>query len=192
MIRGFLRNESGNMSMELLIVLPLFATILIGSFAFWDAFRSQSQTAKVAYAVSDILSRYDVVDDADMVEIVALTNKMLDPSLDRRVVRITSICFADDKFNVLWSYTSHASDVGAVEALTDNTIPLDFMPTMSDQESIILTELQVRWRPIFDYIGLTEQTWSNTLVTRPRFTMIMPHSSLNPASTCPIDTSEST
>ncbi len=187
----FLRDETGSMSLELLVILPLFATILVASLAFWDGYRTKSQTAKIAYTASDIISRYDVIDDSSMGEVVAMIDKMLDPGLDHRIVRVSSICFADDRYTVLWSHATNSNDVTPVAPLTDAQIPVDFLPLLEDQESVILTEIHARWRPIFDYIGLTEQSWANTLVTRPRFKEIVPHQQLNDSTICPVDTDTS-
>lgn len=184
----FLRNETGSMSLELLVVLPLFVTVLVASLAFWDGYRTKSQTAKIAYTASDILSRYDVIDDASMGEVVAMIEKMLDPGLDHRSVRVSSICFADDRYTVLWSHATNSSDAATVKPLTDAEIPPDFLPLLEEQESVILTEVHARWRPMFDYIGLTEQFWRNTLVTRPRFKEIVPHKQLNESTICPVET----
>lgn len=183
--RGLRSDEHGTITIELLVVLPLFGFLLIGGVAFWDAFRSNSLTSKVAYTISDIMSRHDVVDDADMDNVASLATKMLPPEVTQRVLRITSICFEDDQHRVMWSYVASTADATPPDPMTDETIPLEIMPTMEPQDSVIVTEVKVRWESHFTSIGMDPQEWRSRLVTRPRFVKIISHTGLNAAKICP-------
>lgn len=185
--RDLLRDERGNITMEFVIVMPLFTFIIMGSLVFWDAFRSNSQAAKLSYTVSDIVSRHQDVDDVDMADLFGLQDKMMDPRLDRRTLRISSICFDDNTYKVLWSDVKNGNDVAGLAPLSDEDIPVGIMPTMAPQDSIILTEVEARWQPFFGNVGIGEKTWRSELVTRPRFVKIIPHETLNPATVCPIN-----
>jgi Flp pilus assembly protein TadG len=179
-----LRDERGTISIEFMIVMPLLLFLTISGLGFWDAFQSNSKTAKIAYTVSDIMSRYDVVDDTDMTYLYAVQDKMLSPDLDRRSLRISSICFEDGIHRVLWSYTASSADIVDPGALTDEDIPLEILPAMAPQDSVILTELEARWQPHFN-VGIGSRMWRSELVTRPRFVKIIPHTTLNPSNICP-------
>lgn len=181
----FLRDERGAISMEFVIWFPLLMFILLGCFVWFDAFRSSSQTSKVAYTVSDIVSRYESVDNARMADLFALQSKMLPPGVDRRALRITSICFAGGEHHVLWSQSANGADVEPMPEMTESDIPFALLPAMAEQESVILTEVRARWRPLTTYVGLGEKVWGSELVTRPRFTNIVPHADLNSATICP-------
>ncbi len=180
-----LRDETGSISIEFMIVMPLLLFLVTGGIEFWDAFHSNSQTAKIAYTVSDIMSRHDVVDDTDMAYLYSMQDKMLSPDLDRRSLRISSICFEDGIHRVLWSYSASSNDIVPLGALTGEEIPVQIMPEMVPQDSVILTEVAVRWQPHFLNIGLGSRTWRSELVTRPRFVKIIPHTTLNPSNICP-------
>jgi Flp pilus assembly protein TadG len=180
----FLRAESGSISMEFVIVMPLLLFLTIGGLGFWDAFQSKSKTAKVAYTVSEIMSRHDVVDDTDMAYLFNVQDKMLASDLDRRSLRISSICFEDGAYRVLWSYTANSADITDPGALRDEDIPVAILPAMAPQDSIILTEVEAHWRPHMQ-VGVGDQTWRNELVARPRFVKIIPHTTRNPANICP-------
>ncbi len=181
---GVRRDERGTLSIEFMIVMPLLLFLVTGGIEFWDAFHSNSQTAKIAYTVSDIMSRYDVVDDTDMTNLYAVQDKMLSPDLDRRSLRISSICFEDGIHRVLWSYTSSSNDIAGPDALTDEKIPVEILPLMVPQDSVILTEVEARWQPHLN-VGIGSRTWRSELVSRPRFVKIIPHTTLNPSNICP-------
>ena len=179
-----LGDERGSISIEFMVVMPLLLFLTVSGLGFWDAFQSNSKTAKIAYAVSDIMSRYDVVDDTDMAYLYNVQDKMLSPDLDRRSMRISSICFEDGIHRVLWSYTASSNDIIGPDALMDEDIPLEILPTMESQESIILTETEARWHPNLN-VGIGGRTWRSELVSRPRFVKIIPHTTLNPSNICP-------
>jgi len=179
-----LRDERGSISIEFMIVMPLLLFLTTGGLAFWDAFQSNSKTAKIAYAVSDIISRYDVVDDSDMAYLYSMEDKMLAPDLDRRSLRISSICFENGNYRVLWSYTSSSNDIPGPGALKDADIPVRILPTMAPQDSVILTETEARWQPHIN-VGVGSMIWRSALVSRPRFVKVIPHTTLNPSNICP-------
>lgn len=182
--RRFCLAESGAMAMEFVVIFPILLFMLLGSFVFFDAFRSNSLAAKVAYAVNDIMSRHEDVDDVDMAYLFALQQKMMQGNVDRLTLRISSICFKDGAYKVLWSYTARDEGVPEPAQLTDATVPLALMPTIPATDSVILTEIGGRWQPAFTYAGMTERPWNNALVVRPRFVRIIPHETLNPSNVC--------
>ena len=188
----FRSDDAGVIAMEFTIWLPLIVLWIALSFLFFDAYRSNSRTEKVAYTVSDIMSRHEAVDQTDIDYLVGLQNKMLPPRLGNRSTRVSSICFEDGVYKVLWSYATADPGVTGIAALTDATIPQALMPMMAEQDSIILTEVRAEWSPVTRVGGLANITWVNQLVTRPRFVQIIPHETLNPATICPINVDGST
>jgi len=182
----FRKDEEAVITIEFVVYFPLLVLWIAFSFLFFDAFKTKSQTFKVAFAMSDIVSRYEVVGDTDMAYLAALQNKMLPPRLEARATRITSICFEDNQYKVLWSYANADESVGEFQPLSDDTLPFDVLPAMSAQESIILTEVQARWKPITKIGGMPSMVWENALTISPRFLQFIPHSDLNPATECPV------
>lgn len=182
----FRRDQEGVITIEFAIYMPLLILWIAFSLLFFDAFRSKSQTFKVAFAISDIASRYDKVGNGDLDYLVAVQNKMLPPRLTARATRITSICYEDNQYKVLWSHASADASVGSYEPLTDATVPTNILPRMVDQESVILTEVRARWHPLTRIGGLPSIDWKNALVTSPRFLQIIPHEDLNPSTECPV------
>lgn len=184
-IGAFLRDERGNMSIETLIVIPLLMFALIGGLTYWNAFNANSRTAKVAYTVGDIMSRHTAVDATDMTYLFDLQNKLLPGNVFERQLRISSICFEDGRYTVLWSYSESGRDVLALPVLEEADIPVEIMPSMAPQDSVILVELRGSWMPQFLNYGISGARWNNALVVRPRFVKYIPHSDLNPANICP-------
>jgi len=186
MLGRFRADADGNATVEFVIIFPLMFLWLSYSFLFFDAFRSNSLTEKVAFTVADIMSRHDAVDGTDLAYLVAMQNKMLPPRVDQRRTRITSICFEDNAYKVLWSHAAANDDYTADwDELTDETIPLALMPTLANQDSVILAEVYGRWKPLTDWGGLKPQDYVNRLVVRPRYVQIIPHEQLNDSTVCP-------
>ena len=179
-----LNDEHGSIAMEFVIVMPFLLFLVIGGITFWDAFQSNSKTAKIAYTISDIVSRYEVVDDLEMTALYGVQDKLLDPLLDRRSLRVSSICFKNGIHRVLWSYSASSNDIVPPGALLDEDIPVEILPTMAPQDSIILTEVEARWQPHL-HVGVGSRTWRSELVIKPRFVKIIPHLTLNPSNICP-------
>jgi hypothetical protein len=183
-LQGFRRDQQGSISIEFCIVFPLLLFITTNGLAFWDAFQSNSRTAKVAYTISDIMSRYEAVDATDTAYLFALQTKMLPLDLTQQTMRITSICFEDGLYRVMWSYTAGTEDTKAPDPLTDETIPIALMPELEPQDSVILTEVAAHWKPNL-HVGVQPMTWRTALVTMPRFKNMIPHEKLNSSNICP-------
>ncbi len=186
--RAFLADQSASMSIEMVIVIPLLLFATTGGIAYWNAFNSNSRTAKVAYTLTDIMSRHTLVDNVDMAYLYNLQNKMLPNSVLKRRMRISSICFEDGQFQVMWSYSVSGTDVQTLPVLEAADVPIDLMPDVEPQDSVILVELYGTWSPRFLNVGLDTMDWTNRLVTRPRFVKFIAHSDLNGANICPDST----
>ena len=183
----FGREDEGSISIEFVLVLPILVLWLLGSFVFFDAFRSFSQTEKLAYTVSDIMSRHDAVDDTDIDYLRQLQTKMAPPRSTNNWIRISSICYLDGAYKVLWS-TARSDRGVTVETLVDDDIPAAIMPVMVNHDTIILAELSGRWTPLSTSVGAAPRDFINRLVVRPRYTQAIPHEDINLATLCPEDT----
>lgn len=180
------------MTVEFVIVVPLLMLWFVGSFVFWDGFRSRSHAAKAAYTVSDIMSRYSqTVTNTDLDNLFALETKLLPRAAGAVTLRITSICYREDAFGNNGEYSIHWSrSMGGGTPMTTAGIPLNIMPVMASGDTVLLTETWVPWRPLVDWVGITNQVWRTNLVSRPRFKQIIPNSDINPANTCPLHSSQ--
>ena len=56
-LQRFRRSEEGSISVEAMLLVPILMWAYLGTFVFFDAFRSQSTNLKAAYTIGDTLSR---------------------------------------------------------------------------------------------------------------------------------------
>lgn len=184
--RGFRRDERPAISMAFVVMLPLLLAALVSSFGLFNALRTGTLTARVAYVINDIMSRHDAVDPVDMAYLAQLRRNMLPDTVTEQRMRITSICFAGGRYRVMWSDTDQEVGVEGYGAMTDRQIPHDIMPALAEQESVILTEMSAVWSPAIAGVGVTRRVLRSELVIRPRFVLMIPHATLNPSHICPL------
>ena len=165
-------------------MLPFLFLWLMGSFVFFDAFRSFSQSEKLAYTVTEIMSRHDAVDDTDIDYLRSLQLNMNVTRSANSWLRISSICYLDGQYKVLWS-TTRADPGMSVQPLEDEVIPTDIMPLLVNHDTIILAEMGGRWSPLSKNVGAAPQDFVNRLAVRPRYVKAIPHVNLNLAILCP-------
>ncbi len=101
----FLKNESGAVMVEAVIVLPLMIWAYLALFVYWDAYRSINTSQKAAYTISDMLSREMITLPANYVTGMRdLMSYLVDD--DQTVkIRVTSVTWSEinNRFEVDWS-----------------------------------------------------------------------------------------
>lgn len=172
-LRRFLRDEEAAIIAETVIVLPLLLWAYIGLFVYWDCFRSLNTVQKATYTVSDMISRdmsQNGITSAYITGLHDVVEYLIDHDQDS-TMRVSSIYWntVNNRFEIHWSRTT---DAGAMPALTTTRLQ-DFtsqIPTMSPGDTAIIVEVRVPYEPAFN-VGMTNQTFSEFIVTRPRFQM---------------------
>ncbi len=190
-LRRFGRDEDATATIEFILTFPLLSLLLMGSFVWFDAFRSYSLASKVSYTLSDIGSRWASSDsqphvtEAELQNLFEAHKRLLPPRVEDGWLRVSSVCFDGADLRVLWSYVADDTLAAALADpdddveprlgfLTDDTVPEAIIPPMSPGDSVLLTETYSSWTPIADWAGFGPTTWTNRLVTRPRFRAIVP------------------
>lgn len=163
----FRRDESGSATVEAMIMVPMLLWFYFGTLVFFQAFHAQAVNGKTAYTIGDLLSREtDYVTPGFISGLFALQGVLLDTTAPR-ALRITVFAYDadDDRYVVRWSRPS-----GSIPALTtaDLANMRDILPVMPDGEIAILTHSRVDFVPPQD-VGLTDFTFDEYTVTRPRF-----------------------
>lgn len=167
LFRRFRRDESGTITIEFVVVVPLLFGLLVLSFEVFDAFKSYSRASKATYAVSDIVSRQTVVDQASVEELHSVLDSMMPWLNEEKWIRVTS--FSQDKngYNVEWSHAS-----GTPTKLTNAMITEEMaamLPDIAPGDTVVLTEASIPHRSLVTWIGLDDVVWHIEQTVRPRF-----------------------
>lgn len=187
--RQFVRDENGLVMTEFLILLPLLIWAFMALVVYWDTFRTINEAQKASYAISDLMSRQSDVDTNFLRGMETMFDYLLDHT-DGIEMRITSIEWDEDADNyfVLFSY----SPSGRMRGLDNNEINAakfrSKIPVLADHESVIVVETRVAYSSLFRVpqdksytsiagheiftllkLGVSDQTFSNLIVTRPRY-----------------------
>ncbi|MFN3662740.1 TadE/TadG family type IV pilus assembly protein [Yoonia sp.] len=172
-MQKFIRSETGSLSVEAVLMIPMLFFALTGMFVFFDAYQIRNTTGKAGYTIADMLSRetfpinQTYLDDTRSV-FAFLARSDVNSRLRVSLVRCVADCEEDDRTLALdWSKTS-----GSLSPLMDVDLTqpayLTRIPTLPLGGRIVLVETEVDYNPIFN-VGLTEMTFRDTVATRLRF-----------------------
>ena len=163
----FYREDSGSITVESMLILPILIWCYLGTFVFFDAFRAQSINVKAGYTLGDTLSRETgYVTPAYMNSLFSLQQFLVD-TFEPVQLRITVFRYtaSDDSYRVRWS---QARGGGAPLSTAALGTLRGSLPEMANNDIAILTETWVGYEPAFD-VGIQPFTFSDLVVTRPRF-----------------------
>lgn len=165
-LRQFRSDERGASALEAVIITPVLIWVYVGSFVFFDAFRTYSSSVKATYAVADVISRQNqTVTAFDMEGFADIFETMVRNSGDVRM-RMTQIIYDEptDTLSVDWSYATN----GEARLFTANLNDfVGLLPDMSDSERLVLVESFIPYTTAFD-MGVDLVTFRNFTFTRPR------------------------
>jgi Flp pilus assembly pilin Flp len=170
-LRRFLRDESGAMSIELLLVFPLLVFVLMGAVVFFEGFRARANSVKATYTIADALSRehQEPITPEYLDNLYRLYGGLL-PKERPETMRVSVVRYDDDDeaYEVLWSEV-RGTGVRITDAmLTPATIQDDLLPEMVHNERGIIVETVSRYSPAFG-VGIRPLSIRNTMILRPRF-----------------------
>jgi Flp pilus assembly protein TadG len=165
----WLRDEYGSVTIEFMLWLPILAFWLVISVVFFDAYKARDDAMKTAQTLSDILSRQTEVTEEFIDSLFLLQSKLLARAPAGARMRVSSIQFRDDEYQVLWSRALGGGDPIAIGTGDDNELAQDNFPQMAELDTIILTELHVPYVPFSDWTAMDVTQWSFAVISRPRF-----------------------
>ncbi|NIZ13463.1 TadE/TadG family type IV pilus assembly protein [Phaeobacter sp. HF9A] len=167
-LRRFRYRDDGSVSIEAALYLPLLLGVFAAMYTLFDLFRQDTVNTKAAYTISDLISRETTALNDDYINSMYELGKLLVRKDTGMSLRISVVHWdeADDRYYVDWSVERGA----LLDVLTDGTVETveDKLPTMPDQERVIVVETWNDVAPIFN-IGLATQNIYNLVFTRPRF-----------------------
>ena len=177
--KKFAGDERGSMAIELVLVVPILTWVLLSTFVYFDAFRTEANAKRAAITVTDMFSREETEIDENYLDgalklLKTLTYADSDPDL-----RVTVYTFSSsaDAFQVVWS-----RNVGMTPNLTDANLAAfrtkGRLPVMADGDQSILVETRTEYSAPFTIgIGpftggtdLDDVTFETFTFVRPRFT----------------------
>ncbi|MCY4334571.1 MAG: hypothetical protein OXC60_07830 [Litoreibacter sp.] len=176
-LRHAFKREDGTVTVESAIILPLLAGFYCAMFVWFDAYRQKTLIMKASYAVSDVFSRQNSVDNAFIDNMRDMLDYMI-PSNARPRMRVSFIDYSDANpattpFKLIWSYGPDG-----MTPLTQEDLDRDssWLPMMSNRDGVVVVETAVLYQPIFR-VGIRDKVHRNTFVTRPRFHLNLRNSS---------------
>lgn len=167
-VADFRRDERGNISIELVTLVPLMAVFTFGLITFFDAFRAKSTAARTATVLSDIVSRETNAISPDFLNgLQGVMVSMID-SDESPEYRLTAFTWNQtaQEYRVRWS-----RERGNRPRHTKASLNLigDNLPTLKDGQRAVLLETWVDYEPLTRW-GLEEgTTFHNKLVAAQRF-----------------------
>ena len=170
-IAAFATGQSGAMSIEAVIILPVLCLLYVSSFVWFDAFRMQNLNLKATYTLADLISRQPGGIDQSYFDGLNAIYDYLTPGEHPTGLRVSIIeCTAgceDDatrELNVCWSHTT-AGQAGMTTA--ELRARNDEIPRFASGDELIVTDTFMSYTPAFD-VGIGHQDFENTVYMAPR------------------------
>jgi len=135
-----IRREDGSVTTEAVIIMPLLAAFYCATFVWFDAYRQKTLIMKASYAVSDVLSRQEEVDEPYLDDMRDVLDYMIPSNAPPRM------------------------RISLIRSVADANGDVDHEPN----DNVVVTETAVLYQPIFR-VGIKTKIYRNTIVTRPRF-----------------------
>lgn len=167
--RSLLRREDGTITVEMLLFFPMLVWAFVGTFVFFDAYRSQATNVRSAYTLGDALSRETEYITPKYMDSMAELQTFLNQTDEESSLRITVIKYDanQNEHEVVWSEVR--GDDGLMQMDQDVLNGMgESIPIMAHQSRFIVVESWVDYMPGFD-MGIEPFTLYNLSVTRPRF-----------------------
>ncbi len=163
----FAHGTRGAVSLEFILVMPFLFWAFMAAYVFFDGYRQSATNLKAAYTISDLISREtDPINDAYLDSMHRLLN-MMTRATSPTAIRVSVLRWDedDDRYYVSWSH-----ERGMNQVWTDGNIATidDRLPTMVDQDRVILVETSNTFVPLYN-IGMENKKLDNFVFTRPRF-----------------------
>ena len=165
LVLRFVHDTRAVVALEAVIITPILAWLFVGSFVFFDAFRTYNTSVKATYAIADVLSRQQDTVYASDIEGLASVFQNISYDIEGTSLRVTQIIM-----NHAGAYRVDESiATGGMARLFNSNIPdiEDRLPIMAPGDAVILVETTLPYRPAFN-VGLNDLEFTNFTLTRPR------------------------
>lgn len=166
-LRHFNHATDGAVSVEFVLAMPILFWAFAACFVFFDGYRQSAVNLKAAYTISDMISRETAGIDENYIDSLQKLMTMMARSGSDTALRVTIVRWSEDtqKYYVDWSVQR---GYPSVLTNTDVSDMKNRLPTMADEERVIVVETSNTFTPTFR-VGLDEKQLTNFVFTRPRF-----------------------
>lgn len=152
LIKRFRDDESGVISIELLLVIPMLVWALLSTWVYFDAYRAEAISTRAGLTIADVISRENTAVDETYLRNMRNLMRVLTEAEDNPAIRVTSFRYraTGDRYLVVWS----ASD-GMGSDLTDADLESmrGQLPIMANGGRALLIETRTSYSAPFS-IGL--------------------------------------
>lgn len=169
--RKFSKDDSGAVTVEAIIVLPILLWLFGVGWVYFDAFRQQNVNQKANYVIADMISRETNELDATYITNAYNLLKLLDDSMNSSTdMRVSVVQYVNKenepkKWDVKWSKSR-----GSVAALSEiNNEMKAKLPDAMHTEQLIIVETWEDYSPVFR-VGLNAFEIKTFSFTSPRYT----------------------
>jgi Flp pilus assembly protein TadG len=174
-LRRFRRGEGGYMLVEAVLIIPVMLWGYLALYAYWDAYRTMTDLQKVAYALSDLISREQRPIDAGYITGLRDSADAMMGGDNETRLRVTSIMWSEleNRFVVEWSVSPSGMAALTTEAVNGADI-VGRIPEMGDGRTAIIYETELDFDPALSYSytslpGIQPMTFREFIVTPPRY-----------------------
>lgn len=166
--RSFRTDTDGSVSVELVLMAPLLFWTLMAVYTYSDGYRQSAVNLKAAFTIGDLISRETEAIDDTYIDSMHTLLQLMTRSRSAVSLRVSAVRWDEDdaRYHVIWS------------TVRDRTTPLndgnigelaERLPTMPDNDIVILVETGNTFVPLFRKVGLKNVELENFVFTRPRF-----------------------
>lgn len=167
-LKSFRDDTRGSVSVELVLMAPLLFWTLMAVYTYFDGYRQSAVNLKAAYTISDLISRETEAIDDNYIDSMHNLLQLMTRSRSATSMRVSVVRWDEDdaRYYVIWSTVRDRSD-----PLTDGNVSelAERLPTMPDNDIVILVETGNTFVPLFRQVGLKSADLKNFVFTRPRF-----------------------
>lgn len=174
-LQRFWRAQSGTITVESVIILPILFFGLMATYAYHDSYRHKSWAVKGNYAVSDYLSRVKYVNQNGIDGLNQLFGYMSKSStgswLRVTLVQCQARCDNDNKdLDLHWSHVSAPNGPQAHTSESVNAGLRRFVPVMYQGQFALVVETSAGYKPVFPvtWTGIFPTQFSDLVVTTSR------------------------
>lgn len=166
-LRAFRQDQSGSITIEFVLVMPILFWSFMAGYVFFDGYRHSAINLKAAYTVSDLLSRETKAITPEYIDSMYDLHRLLVRATSPTTLRISVVRWDEDEDRY---YRDWSAARGGIAELTDSDLTdlEEKLPTMPNAERVIVVETTNTFVPLFN-VGMENKVLENFVFTRPRF-----------------------